>query len=138
MNTQLISDYGKNPANYGENVEANLIHKELNHICGEEMTIYITLDDSDIVTSISFTAEARLITNAAASMLCEALENQPISNIENHTKDSILELLEVSESDLSAKRLKSTTLPLLTILNAYYTHLNKPTIGYEELLNPQS
>ena len=135
MNAQIIYDYGKNPVNFQELPEADLTHKELNHICGEEITIYIKFKKDTIIDEITFQADGRMVTLAAASLLTEELEDNDLADVQNISKDDVLRMLGLQEKDLTSKRLKSATLGLLAIKNAYRTLKKQEPLGYEDILN---
>ena len=135
MDTQLIYEYAKNPINFGHLADADLIHKETNHICGEEMTIYLKFKKGDIIEKISFEADGRMVTLAAASLLTEEMLHHHLAEIENINSKDILDMLELEENSLTPKRLKSATLCLLALKNAHRILQKKPLLGYEDILN---
>lgn len=132
MAGEIITEYGKDPVNWGKLKEKNFSHKEKNISCGEEIEVDFVLGENDMVEKIAFEAEGRLVTIAAMSLLTEELEDEPLKKIEEYSKEDILELLEVET--LSPRRLKSALLGLLTLKNAYRSRKNTPLLDFGDVM----
>jgi nitrogen fixation protein NifU and related proteins len=70
--TQVIMDHYKHPRNRGALQDADLEEHLLNPLCGDEVTVYATLDGGR-VTGVSFDGRGCSISQASASMMTERL-----------------------------------------------------------------
>jgi nitrogen fixation protein NifU and related proteins len=86
-----ILDYYKNPRNKCS-IEHTNAARELNPLCGDELTIYLNLVEG-IVTKASFEGEGCAISQAAISMLTEKLVGMNVEDMEKLGKEEIFGLL---------------------------------------------
>ena len=73
----VILDHFKNSSHAGELPNATLKAEGTNPLCGDELTIYLRMDDGRIAQA-RFTAKGCAISQAAASMLTEQLEGKTV------------------------------------------------------------
>ncbi|MAG52371.1 MAG: hypothetical protein CMH62_00240, partial [Nanoarchaeota archaeon] len=62
-----ILDHFRNPRNFGELVEAEIKHSELNSVCGDMVNIFASVDKNNIVKEIKFKGNGCAISMAASS-----------------------------------------------------------------------
>jgi len=88
--SEMVLYYYKNPYNNKKPLQYDLTQKEGNKICGDDITIYINREETNIKTkaqseraikSLHFNGNTSLITTAAASLIAELAEGEKISNI---------------------------------------------------------
>ncbi len=72
---QVILDHNKKPRNFHKLEAANRIAEGHNPLCGDQLTVYLNLDD-DIVKEISFEGSGCAISKAAASMMTQTLKGK--------------------------------------------------------------
>jgi len=132
MPGELISEYGKNPSNWGRLKKPDFSHREKNISCGEEIEVDFQFGEHDEIKEIGFEAEGRLVTIAAMSLLSEEMEGKKPEEIEGIYKEDVLEMLEVDK--LSPRRLKSALLGLLTLKNAHRTRASLPLLDFGDLV----
>ncbi len=132
MKGEIIYEYGKHPVNWGRLKNPDFSYTEKNLSCGEEIAIDFMLGENDTIKEIGFTAEGRLVTIAAMSLLSEELEDKPLANITEFTKEDILGLLETET--LSPRRLKSAMLGLLAVNNAYRKRIGETAMDFGDLM----
>jgi nitrogen fixation NifU-like protein len=89
---QKIIDHYKNPRNYGEIKGADLQAHVNNSVCGDELTIYLKVQD-DTVKEAQFKGSGCAISIAAMSMLSEKLEGMTITELEGLEDGFVLDLL---------------------------------------------
>lgn len=114
-----ILDHYKHPRNYGtiDGVE-NHAHVS-NPLCGDELDVYLALDERGRVTDIKFTGRGCTISMAAASMLTEKILTMNQAGIDKLTTDDIMKLLGVV---VNPARLKCATLSLKAVQQALHHH----------------
>ena len=110
-----IIDHYKNPHNKKELNGCSLSHKELNPICGDEITIYFKIDDNNVVTDVTFTGDGCAISQASVSMLTDYMKGMSVSDVKEVNSDKIMELLGIP---ISHTRIKCALLSLKTVHGA--------------------
>jgi nitrogen fixation NifU-like protein len=129
-----ILDHNKQPRNFRKPEGSNREADGWNPLCGDKVTVYVTLDDDDVVQEIGFQGSGCAISTASASMMTQAVKGK--------TADEVIELFDrfhelvsgppASESELGVlgklrvfggvreypMRVKCATLPWHTLRSA--------------------
>ncbi|MBI2106273.1 SUF system NifU family Fe-S cluster assembly protein [Candidatus Woesearchaeota archaeon] len=108
-----IIDHFKNPRNYGEIVEAEIKHSELNSICGDIIRLFVKLERGKVIDA-KFKGNGCAISMAATSMLTEKLKGKTLEDIKKLTKEDVFEMLGIK---LGIVRMKCGLLCLNTLMN---------------------
>lgn len=72
---QVILDHNKKPRNFHKLETANRSAEGFNPLCGDELHVYLQLED-DVVKDISFEGSGCAISKAAASMMTQAIKGK--------------------------------------------------------------
>ncbi len=72
---QVILDHNKKPRNFRKLEEANRTAEGYNPLCGDQLTVYMLLED-DVVRDVSFEGQGCAISKAAASMMTQAVKGK--------------------------------------------------------------
>jgi nitrogen fixation NifU-like protein len=72
---QVILDHNKKPRNFRKLEGANHSAEGFNPLCGDQLTVYLNLED-DAVKEISFEGSGCAISKAAASMMTQAIKGK--------------------------------------------------------------
>src|SRR4029079_3519818 len=72
---QVILDHNKKPRNFRKLETANHSAEGFNPLCGDQLTVYLDLED-DAVREITFEGSGCAISKAAASMMTQAVEGK--------------------------------------------------------------
>jgi nitrogen fixation NifU-like protein len=72
---QVILDHNKKPRNFHKLESANRSAEGFNPLCGDQLTVYVSLED-DAVKEISFEGSGCAISKAAASMMTQAVKGK--------------------------------------------------------------
>jgi nitrogen fixation NifU-like protein len=72
---QVILDHNKKPRNFRRLVTANHTAEGYNPLCGDQLTVYLQLEN-DAVKDISFEGSGCAISKAAASMMTQAVKGK--------------------------------------------------------------
>lgn len=107
-----IIDHFRNPRNYGEIVEAEIKHSELNSICGDMIRLFIKLKEGK-VEDVKFKGNGCAISMAATSMMTEVLKEKTLDEIKKLKKEDIFEMLGIK---LGIVRMKCGLLCLNTLM----------------------
>ena len=114
MYQEQILDHYKSPRNFGKIENASVHHHEYNPLCGDEIELFLILNDKKVV-DVKFHGKGCAISQASASMLTEQIKGKSIDELKKLTKESILEMLSIP---ISPVRLKCALLSLDTLKNS--------------------
>ena len=115
MYQENILDHYKNPRNFGKIENASVHHHEYNPLCGDEIDIYLIIDQNKKIIDIKFSGKGCAISQASASMLSEEIKGKKIDELKKLTKEDILNMLGIP---ISPVRLKCALLSLDTLRNS--------------------
>ncbi len=74
---EVIVDHNRSPRNFGKLAHANRTLEGFNPLCGDRLTLYLTLED-DHIQDISFDGAGCAISVASASLMTEAMKGKTI------------------------------------------------------------
>lgn len=106
-----IIDHYKHPHNKRILAHPTIMHRELNPICGDEITIYLRIQN-DVVSEVAFQGHGCAISQAAISMLTDKLKSMPLAEVRKITKEDILTILGIP---ISIVRMKCALLSLKAV-----------------------
>ena len=72
---QVILDHNKKPRNFKQLEGANRTAEGFNPLCGDQLTVYMLMEDS-VVSDLSFVGTGCAISKAAASMMTQAVKGK--------------------------------------------------------------
>lgn len=78
---EVIIDHSKNPRNFHVITEADRQAEGYNPLCGDRLTLYLTLNHN-IITDISFEGCGCAISTASASLMTEAIKGKTFAEAE--------------------------------------------------------
>jgi nitrogen fixation protein NifU and related proteins len=78
---EVILDHNRRPRNFGVLPGATRVAHGHNPLCGDKLTVYLTLDD-DRISAISFEGSGCAISKASASLMTDAVKGQPRADAE--------------------------------------------------------
>ncbi len=74
---QVILDHNKSPRNFGRPEATNREQQGHNPLCGDELQIYLYVDEDDVIQDIGFQGSGCAISKASASLMTDALKGKP-------------------------------------------------------------
>ena len=78
---EVVLDHSRRPRNFGELQGANRQAEGYNPLCGDRVTVYITLED-DIIKEVGFKGSGCAISTASASLMTETLKGKTLAEVE--------------------------------------------------------
>ena len=75
---EVILDHNRRPHNFRVIDNANAKQEGYNPLCGDRLTLYLTLD-GDIIKDVAFQGSGCAISKASASLMTDALKGKKIS-----------------------------------------------------------
>ena len=83
---QVILDHNKKPRNYHKLESANRVAEGHNPLCGDQLTVYMQLED-EVVKDLSFEGSGCAISKAAASMMTQSVKGKTRDEAETLFKE---------------------------------------------------
>lgn len=93
---EVILELYRHPLNKKEMPDADFRYKEFNPSCGDEIEISIKFDASNHIEDIGHTGQGCAISQAAVSLLTDAVKGKTKSEIKNMVESDMLLLLPVT------------------------------------------
>ena len=110
-----ILEHYRNPHNFGI-LESPTTSKEgANPLCGDRITLMLSIDDEGTIQDVSFTGRGCAISQASASMLTDDIKGKPLSEIAQLGRQDVLDNLNI---EISPARMKCAMLSLETLRSA--------------------
>lgn len=116
-----ILDHYKHPRNHGVIEQPTVSFEEHNPMCGDRVRMDLLIADNTI-QDLRFSGRGCTISQAAASMMTEALKGQPIEAAKTFAKEDILELLGIP---IGYARMKCALLGLKALKVGVYASLGE-------------
>lgn len=117
MYREHILDHSQNPRNYGTLEEpVSIRREEYNPLCGDRLTVEVRVED-DKVTAVRFHGHGCAISQAAMSMLSEAMVGKTVDEVKQIGKEDLLDMLGIP---ISPVRLKCALLSLKAVKAGLY------------------
>ena len=110
---EQIMDHYRNPRNKGHLDNFSFKHTESNPLCGDELEIEVKVDGGAI-SDIKFSGKGCSISQASASMLTEFVKNKKITEVNELTREDIIEMLGIP---IGPVRVKCAVLSLVALKN---------------------
>jgi len=79
---EVIIDHSRNPRNFGKLDAADRITQGNNPLCGDKLTLYLKVDENDLITGVSFEGIGCAISISSASLMTEMLKGKTLRQAE--------------------------------------------------------
>ena len=112
-----ILDHYRHPRCHGTLEPADARVEEANPLCGDSLRMDFRFADGK-VAAVRFTGSGCAISQASASLVCEAIEGRSLDEVKALTRQDVLDLLGVD--DLGPMRSKCAMLALKSVKAAAY------------------
>ena len=86
---EVILDHNKSPRNYGVLDKYTCTSEGNNPLCGDRLTIYVSLNSDNVIENISFKARGCAISIASASIMSEVVKGKTGYTKDHDTQDLI-------------------------------------------------
>lgn len=113
MYREHILDHAMNMRNKGLLDHPDIDHEEHNRTCGDHLHLTLRLDENKRIVAVGWEGEGCAISQAAASMLGEEIIGKTIDEVQDITRDDILEMIGFP---LTINRMKCALLSLKTLI----------------------
>ncbi len=122
MYMENILDHYKNPHNKGRVEKVDVINKEKNPSCGDEIEVSAMLTDNKEIAEVKFDGHGCAISQASISMLTDILPGKKVEEVMKIGKADVIELLCI---DIAPMRIKCAMLGLRVLQRGILKHEGK-------------
>jgi len=112
---EYILDHYRNPRNFGHLDRVDARAEDLNPLCGDTITMELSLDGDRRVTDVRFSGKGCAISQASASMLTEGIKGMKLEDVAKLPQDAVLENVGIG---ISPTRMKCAMLGLKVLKSA--------------------
>ncbi len=116
---QQIIDLYKYPINKKIIEDADLDYGDKNPSCGDDIRIYIKLDDDQKVIDVGFQGSGCAISQASTCLLTDEIKGMTLEEMEKLSNDDLLELLGI---EITHARMKCAILSLKVLEGAIHKY----------------
>ncbi len=133
MQSELIMEYFRSPVNNFEPDTYTITHHEGNKVCGDDITIFLTLDETtQTIISLHYTWSPSMVTSAAASFTADLIASKPIEEVIKRDYNTLKE----EWFEVSTRRQRAAVITLVAVRNAINTYHNKQIVTtFDDLLD---
>lgn len=128
----LILDYYRHPRNFGSIEDAEIKVQDSNPLCGDDIELYIKIDDDKKVRDMKFKGRGCAISVASASLMTELLKGKRLEELLTFSKKDLLEALGIETLGLNPVRIKCALLPYKALKIGVYNYVGKKLSEQEE------
>jgi len=79
---EVILDHSRHPRHFGAMADATHRGEGYNPLCGDRVTVYLHLDDTDRIEDISFEGRGCAISQASASLMTDLIRGRTVAEAE--------------------------------------------------------
>ena len=79
---EVVMDHNRRPRNFKKLENAQRTAEGFNPLCGDQISLYLNLDDDGVIEDIGFVGAGCAISKAAASMMTEAIKGKKVEKAE--------------------------------------------------------
>ena len=79
---EVIFDHNRNPRNFRVMENANRVVDGYNPLCGDRLTLYLSIDDHGVIQDASFQGEGCAISTASVSLMTEMIKGKTVQDAE--------------------------------------------------------
>lgn len=128
---QVVIDHNREPRNFGALADATHTARGLNALCGDDIRVYVLIDDHGVIDVVHFDGDASAITMAASSIMTQMTPGLTV----DQALDLYRKYLELFEPDPPSESLLKQLgdLAALSGVRDYPSRIKSATLGWETL-----
>ena len=133
---EIILEHGKNPRNLGKTENFNKDAKGNNPLCGDNVHVYLKLNDQKKVEDISFEGEGCAISMASASIMTETIKGREINVAKKILEHFLMMLKEGSKLGInSLTEDENTTMMSLSGVKRFPMRVKCATLAWHTFMH---
>lgn len=80
---EVILDHGRSPRNFGRPKQPTCQAEGYNPMCGDALSVFLVVDDRDVIADAAFEGKGCAISVASASLMTEILKGKTVAEAEH-------------------------------------------------------
>ncbi|MDD2537570.1 MAG: iron-sulfur cluster assembly scaffold protein [Candidatus Absconditabacteria bacterium] len=125
----LIAEYNAHPVHNFAMEDATVFRHEGNFICGDDITVYLRIED-ETIQNFSFDGNTASITTAGASLLAELIIGKSLDEVMERGYDT----LSAQGLNVLPRRRRAAVIALLATRNAIHLYRKDTLPGTEDII----
>lgn len=125
---EVIFDHNRNPRNFGKLDAANRHAEGFNPLCGDELRLYMIVDDGGVIEDIRFEGHGCAISKASASIMTETLKGKSVT--EAHAYFDSFHAMATGEDDIDTELPDAEKLEVLGGVRSYPARVKCATLAW--------
>ena len=125
---EVIFDHNRNPRNFGPLADANRCADGYNPLCGDQLKLYMRVDDEGVIADISFEGHGCAISKASASIMTETLKGKTVDEARRYFKS--FHAMATGDGELDDDLPASTKLQVLSGVREFPTRVKCATLAW--------
>jgi len=116
-----IFEHFRHPRNYGVLPSPDVAYEDVNPLCGDRIRIELKIGADQIIAAARFRGDSCIISHAAASLLTELIQGQPLREVAVFPQEKLMIALNTA---IRPARMKCALLPLHVLhagINVYFS-----------------
>ena len=127
---EVIIDHDRHPRNFGKLTHVSHTAEGFNPLCGDQVTLYLHINDNDVITDLAFEGKGCAISTASASLMTESLKGKTRQEAEA-LFDSFHHFL--TDDSTEGKQLELGKLQAMGGVKAFPTRIKCATLAWHTL-----
>jgi nitrogen fixation protein NifU and related proteins len=128
---QVILDHSRKPRNFGELKPCTHSCEGYNPLCGDQITVYLNLDENNIVEEIKFDGIGCTISQASASMMTQILKGKTKEEAEKIFQE--FQQMLVSDLDINNQQNSLGKLTIFSGVKEYPSRVKCATLAWHTM-----
>lgn len=127
---EVIIDHGTKPRNSGKLENCSHHAEGYNPLCGDELTLYLDIDDNGVINAVKFEGEGCAISTASASLMSQFLKGKTVAEAET----AMHEFTDMVTNSPDAEHQNLGKLTILAGVNKYPSRVKCASLAWHTLL----
>ncbi len=126
---EVIFDHNRTPRNFHKLAGANRQAEGFNPLCGDQLTVYLKVDDRGVIEDVSFEGRGCAISTASASLMTETLKGKTVQQADT-LFENFHRLVTATGADAAAPAADLGKLQVLTGVRDYPSRVKCATLAW--------
>lgn len=126
---EVIFDHNRTPRNFHKLAGANRQAEGFNPLCGDQLTVYLKVDDRGVIEDVSFEGRGCAISTASASIMTETLKGKTVQQADT-LFENFHRLITGPGADAAAPAADLGKLQVLTGVRDYPSRVKCATLAW--------
>ena len=128
---EVIMDHNRSPRNCGPLESANRVAEGFNPLCGDQLQVYLYVNDESIIEEVRFDGKGCAISMASASIMTETLTGRSVEDAERYFH--AFHALTTGQEESVDQRLDLGKLEVLNGVRQYPARVKCATLAWHTL-----